>query len=865
MTHRMALLASVAPALLLALVSVPLTTLANQTEAQQLLSPPQKAASTVTDSARGVAHPELWPAAKSKGLVDAKTEAFVTSLMTHMSLEDKVGQMIQADISTVTPADLALYPLGSILAGGDSAPAGGDDRAGADRWVETASAFRTASLAERPGHVAIPILFGIDAVHGNNNVVGATLFPHNVGLGAAHDPALVRRIGVATAQETAAAGIDWAFGPTLAVPQDHRWGRTYEGYSEDPEIVRQYAGEIVQGLQGQPGAGQALQHGHVAASAKHFLGDGGTTGGIDQGDTDVSEDELIHVHGAGYPVAINAGVMTVMASFSSWQGAKMHGNKSLLTDVLKGRMGFDGFVVGDWNGHGQVPGCTAESCPAAILAGVDMIMVPNDWKALFTNTVAQVKSGEIPLARIDDAVRRILRVKAKLGLFEAARPFELKDGVIGNAEHRALAREAVRKSLVLLKNNDRVLPLKAKSHVLVVGEAAGDIGRQAGGWTLSWQGTGNRNSDFPGGQSIYDGIRQAVTSAGGTVDLSVDGTFITKPDVAVVVFGETPYAEFQGDIPSLEFQAGDKQDLALLKKLKAQGIPVVSVFLSGRPLWVNPEINASDAFVAAWFPGSEGGGVADVLVGDAQGHPRFDFTGKLSYSWPRTAAQATLNRARTPYDPLFAYGYGLRYADARATLVPQLSEVSGVDAAAANIDTYFVKGRTPAPWGFVLRQGAAAVPVLGDGTAAEMAGALALRPVDAGGVQGAGRQLSWTGKGEAAIAITGSTLDLTRQANGALSLQVDYRVDEAPAGTVWLASGTGPGTPGALDLTSVLKAAPVGQWQTLKIKLSCFKKAGADLSHVTTPFALSTGGTLRLSLATVRLSADPAGAICPGH
>ncbi|TWB59658.1 exo-1,4-beta-glucosidase [Nitrospirillum viridazoti] len=864
MKHRMALLASVTPALLLAALT-PL-----QVSARQTSNPPQKAASTVTDSARGVAHPELWPAAKSKGLVDAKTEAFVTGLMAKMSLEDKVGQMIQADISTVTPADLVNYPLGSILAGGDSAPAGGDDRAGPDKWVETARAFRAASLAERPGHVAIPIMFGIDAVHGNNNVVGATLFPHNSALGATHDPALIRRIGVATAQETAAAGIDWAFGPTLAVPQDHRWGRTYEGYSEDPDIVRQYAGEMVLGLQGQAGAGQALQHGHVAASAKHFLGDGGTTNGVDQGDADVSEQDLIRIHAAGYPAAVDAGIMTVMASFSSWQGAKMHGNKSLLTDVLKGRMGFDGFIVGDWNGHGQVPGCTADSCPTAVLAGLDMFMAPNDWKALFTNTVAQVKAGEIPMARIDDAVRRILRVKAKLGLFDPARPFELKDGVIGNAEHRALAREAVRKSLVLLKNNGQVLPLKAKSHVLVVGEAADEIGRQTGGWTLSWQGTGNKNSDFPGATSLYEGIRQAVTAGGGSVDLSAHGSFTTKPDVAVVVFGETPYAEFQGDIPSLEFQAGDKQDLALLKKLKAQGIPVVSVFLSGRPLWVNPEINASDAFVAAWFPGSEGGGVADVLVGDRAGKPRYDFTGTLSYSWPKTAAQATLNRLRQPYDPLFPFGYGLRYADAKPMTVPQLPEVSGVDAAAANIDTYFVKGRNPAPWSFVLRHGSASMPVPGDGTATEVAGALALKPVDAGGIQGAGRQLSWTGKGEAAIAVTGgNALDLTRQANGALSLQVDYRVDEAPAGTVWLisgpGSGTGPAMPGALDLTSVLKAAPVGQWQTLKVKLSCFKQAGADLSRVTTPFALSTSGTLRLSLATVRLSADPAGSICPGH
>ncbi|MDE1146176.1 MAG: exo 1,3/1,4-beta-D-glucan glucohydrolase [Azospirillaceae bacterium] len=817
----------------------------------------------VADS-RGVAHPSLWPAAKSRGLIDARTEAFVTGLMAKMSVEDKVGQMIQADIGTVTPADLRDYPLGSILAGGDSPPAGGEDRARADKWVETARAFRAASLADRVGHTPIPILFGIDAVHGNNNVVGATLFPHNIGLGAAHEPALIRRIGVATAQEVAVAGIDWAFGPTLAVPRDHRWGRSYEGYSEDPQIVALYAGEMVQGLQGLPGAGQALQHGHVAASAKHFLGDGGTTRGIDQGDTDVGEDELIRVHAAGYPAAINAGVMTVMASFSSWQGVKMHGNKSLLTDVLKGRMGFDGFVVGDWNGHGQVPGCTAESCLAAILAGIDMIMAPNDWKALFINTVAQVKAGQIPPARIDDAVRRILRVKVKLGLFEADRPWELRDGVIAALDHRALAREAVRKSLVLLKNNGAILPLKGKSRILVVGEAADDIGHQSGGWTLSWQGTGNKNSDFPNGQSIFDGLRQVAQEEGGSAEFSRDGSYILTPDVAVVVFGEHPYAEFQGDLPSLEYQPGDKPDLALLKKLKAEGIPVVSVFLSGRPLWVNPEINASDAFVAAWFPGSEGGGVADVLVGDTTGHPRYDFTGKLSFSWPKSAAQTGLVRGKQPYDPLFAYGYGLRYADAKPTEVATLPEVSGVDAAVANIDSYFVRGRNPAPWGFVLRQGAAVVPVAGDGGAASVAGALTVHPVDAGGVQAAGRQFTWLGKADAAVAVTGTTLDLTRQANGALSLQIEYRVDEAPSAAVLLTAGREPGGPGALDVTAVLKAAPVGQWQTLKVKLSCFKQAGADLSQVTAPFALGTRGTLRLSLAAVRLSADPAGSICPG-
>ncbi|HMI36914.1 MAG TPA: TIM-barrel domain-containing protein, partial [Steroidobacteraceae bacterium] len=597
---------------------------------------------------RAVAHPALWPKTHSRGLVDPETEQRVTELMAGMSLEDKVGQMIQADLTTVRPEDLMEYPLGSILAGGNSPPLGAPDRAPASAWIDTARAFRAASLAARSGHVPIPVMFGIDAVHGNSNVVGATIFPHNIGLGAMHDRALVRRIGAATAEETAATGIDWAFGPTLAAPQDDRWGRSYEGYSESPALVRSYGGEMVRGLQGEPGARRMLQNGHVAASAKHFLGDGGTTDGIDQGDTDVSERELIGTHAQGYLSAIPAGVVGVLVSYSSWQGRKMHGNDSLLTGVLKGQLGFDGFVVSDWNGHGQVPGCSSADCPAAINAGLDMFMAPDKWKELYHATLAEAGAGVIPLTRIDDAVRRILRVKFKLGLFEAGRPWEGRGDVLGNPAHRALARQAVRESLVLLKNNGGVLPLRAGAHVLVAGEAADDISRQTGGWTLSWQGTGNTNSDFPNGQSIYAGLRAALAAGGGSAELSVDGRFRNKPDAAIVVFGETPYAEMMGDLHTLEFEPGDKPGLALLRRLRAAGVPVVAVFLSGRPLWVNAEINAADAFVAAWLPGSEGGGVADLLIGDAAGKPRHDFTGRLSFSWPRNARQYHLNYGKRP-------------------------------------------------------------------------------------------------------------------------------------------------------------------------------------------------------------------------
>uniref|UniRef100_UPI000830F18A glycoside hydrolase family 3 protein n=1 Tax=Sphingomonas sp. CCH5-D11 TaxID=1768786 RepID=UPI000830F18A len=694
-------------------------------------------------------------------------------------------------------------------------------------WVATSRAFNAVAMEQRPGHVAIPLMFGIDAVHGNNNVVGATIFPHNSALGAMRDPALIRRIGEATAAETAAAGIDWAFGPTLAVPQDDRWGRAYEGYSEDPALVASYAGAMVEGLQGKP-ADWGIKKGHVAASVKHFLGDGGTKDGIDQGDTQVDEATLIATHNAGYPAAVNAGTLTVMASFSSWNGAKMHGNKSLLTDVLKGRMGFDGFIVGDWNGHGQIPGCTNTNCPATFNAGLDMAMAPDSWKGLFDSTLAAAKAGTIPMTRIDDAVRRILRVKMKLGLFDAARPYESRPEDVGSVEHRAVAREAVAKSLVLLKNNG-VLPVKASANILVVGEAADDIGRQSGGWTLSWQGDGNTNADFPGATSIYAGIAAAAKAGGGSATLSADGSFTKKPDVAIVVFGEQPYAEMRGDVRSLEFEPGDKQALATLKKLKAAGVPTVSVFLSGRPMWVNPELNQSDAFVAAWFPGSEGAGIADVLVGGKR-----DFTGKLAFSWPKTAAQFVLNRGAPGYDPLFPFGYGLSYA--KGGQVPALSEVAGIDASLANTSLFFARGRVPAPFQLAL-----------DPLVTRAA-------VDSATAQEGAVQLTWKGKGTAKI--TGPDLALTRETNGDLNLQVTYRVDKAPAGTVGLALGGG-----RVNVASMLDKS--AGWHVMRVPLKCFRDAGATIDKVSTPFAMDATTPFTVAISDIRLATDPAGATCP--
>jgi beta-glucosidase len=798
---------------------------------------------TLAQTPSAVAHPELWPkAASPAAITDAKTEAFITQLMSKMSLEEKVGQTIQADGASITPDELRKYPLGSVEAGGNTAP-GGDDRAAPARWVDWIKAYRAVALEKRDGHNAIPIIFGIDAVHGHNNIVGATIFPHNVGLGATRDPDLIRRIGEATAAEVAATGADWTFGPTVAVPRDERWGRAYEGYAEDPEVVKAYSGPMTLGLQGDLKAGQPLAPNHVVGSAKHFLADGGTEGGKDQGDALIPETDLIRLHAQGYPPAIDAGILTVMVSFSSWNGVKHTGNKSLQTDVLKGKMGFEGFVVGDWNAHGQVEGCTNTNCPQAFNAGMDMVMAPDSWKGLFDNTLAQVRDGTIPMARIDDAVRRVLRVKVKAGLFADKRPLEGKFEILGAPEHRAVAREAARKSLVLLKNQG-VLPIKSSARVLVTGDGADDIGKQAGGWTLTWQGTGNKNSDFPHGQSIYAGIAEAVKAGGGQTELAKDGAFKQKPDVAVVVFGENPYAEFQGDVTNLEYQPGDKTDLALLKSLKAKGIPVVAVFLSGRPLWTNPEINAADAFVAAWLPGSEGGGVADVLVGDKTGKARNDFSGKLSFSWPKRANQVPLNRGDAGYDPQFAYGYGLSYA--KPGKVGPLSEDPGVVSAAVNVDRYFIAGRAPPPWTL------------------NVGGALSVKPIDAGAQENA-RLAEWSGQGVGSLNVIGQPVDLSRQTTGDMAVMIRYRVDAAPEKPVTLAIACGESCGAALDVTSTFSGVKIGEWRTAKIKLSCFKAKGADMEHVSSPFALSTSGRFALAFTEIKLASNEGDAVCPSQ
>ncbi len=804
-----------------------------------------------------------WPLAE-----DAAMEKRITDLMATMTVEEKVGQLVQGDIASITPDDLRKYRLGSILAGGNSDPGGRYDASPAE-WLALADAFYEASMDTSQGGKAIPVLFGIDAVHGQSNIVGATLFPHNIGLGAARNPDLLHRIGEITALETRATGMEWTFAPTVAVPQDDRWGRTYEGYSESPDIVASYSGRMVEGLQGKVGSPEFLDGRHVIASVKHFLGDGGTTDGKDQGDTKISEAELVRIHNAGYPPAIEAGAQTAMASFNSVNGEKMHGHKPYLTDALKGRMNFGGFVVGDWNGHGQVKGCTTTDCPATINAGLDMAMASDSWKGFYETTLAAVKDGTISQERLDEAVRRILRVKMRLGLFEAGKPSTRAVGgqfaLIGAPEHREVARQAVRESLVLLKNQGGVLPLAPKQRILVAGDGANDVGKQAGGWTLNWQGTGTTRKDFPNADTIYEGIAKQVKAAGGETVLAVDGKYTTKPDVAVVVFGENPYAEFQGDLPTLAYKPGDDADLELLKRLKADGIPVVAVFLSGRPLWVNREINASDAFVAAWLPGSEGAGIADVLLRKPDGSVQHDFKGKLSFSWPRTATQYANNVGQKDYNPQFAFGYGLTYAD-KGDLAA-LPEESGVTGNEGAVGVYFARG--DAGSGIALRlenptgQGVTVtkVPESLDGDLLKVTGVDHLAQED-------GRRLAWSGKGEATVALQSHTpLDVQRESNGDLMLLTTLRVDAAPKDKAWLAVGCGTGCSARVEVGPTLAALPGGEWKRVGIPLKCLTAAGADVSKLDRPWSLGTAGAMTVSVSRVALGALNEAEVtvaCPG-
>ncbi|MEM9920147.1 MAG: glycoside hydrolase family 3 protein [Bacteroidota bacterium] len=624
------------------------------------------------------------------------TQQRVESILQQMTLDQKIGQMTQTERMAISPEEVKAYHIGSVLSGGGSVP--GDNKP-AD-WIAMNDAYWAASMEADEHHMAIPIIYGVDAIHGHNNVIGATIFPHNIGLGAANDPELIERIAKVTAREILSTGVEWTFAPTLAVARNNQWGRTYESYAETPEIVQSYAGRFVRGIQGDLGTDS------VVGCVKHWVGDGGTSYGIDQGDTDISDDEMSRIHIAPYYPAIAEGVLTVMASFNSWKGKKCHGHKYLLTDVLKNELGFEGFIISDWDGIDYLDYNYAETVALSVNAGIDMFMVSEKWRDFIAHLKAHVQSGRVPMERIDDAVRRILYVKIKYGLFEKPRPSERywsKNPDFGTKANREVAREAVRKSLVLLKNENNILPLSKNARIIVAGKNADDCGHQCGGFTVAWQGVsdskqigrspedGNVTMDYnsanagvqkgtiEGGTSIWDGIKAVAPNA----ILNINGSAADpeKHDVGIVVIGETPYAEGMGDIRdgdhtiaetsekiegfmkvlhpyghSLVLNELHPEDLRAIHNITDKGIPAVVVLVSGRTLIIKKELEESAAFVAAWLPGSEGQGVADVLFGD------YNFQGKLSFSWQKKRGENYL-MGDNPYDPLFPYGYGLTYPD----------------------------------------------------------------------------------------------------------------------------------------------------------------------------------------------------------
>jgi len=560
----------------------------------------------------------------------------VETLLSQMTLDEKIGQMTQPDVHALAEhADIQKYFLGSILNGGGGGPAVNTPQ----NWVAVVNEYQSWALKTR---LKIPLIYGVDAVHGHNNVDGAVVFPHNIGLGATHNPALVQQAEHITALEVAGTGIRWAFAPCIAVAQNARWGRTYESFGDSPELVAELGAAAVKGFQGD----QLSDPNSVLACAKHFIGDGGTQDGVDQGN-DVCDEALIRkLYLPPYAAAIKSGVGSIMVSYSSWNGKKMSGNKFLLTDVLKGELGFRGFLVSDWAAIDQISPDFKADVEESINAGLDMVMIPygvghsNNFVEYIQDLKELVAEHKVSEARIDDAVRRILRIKFEMGSFEHPYTDSSLTAAIGSAAHRAVARECVRESLVELKNANHALPLaKNLKHLVVVGRGADDIGMQCGGWTISWQ--GQAGNVLHGGTTILAAIRNTVAS-GTTVTFSADGTDAAGADAIVAVVGELPYAEMKGDRTNLNLSEGD---VALVEKVKATGVPVVTVLLSGRPLVLGPALDASDAFLAAWLPGTEGQGVADVLFGD------YKPTGKLPRQWPRdndglatavTAAGSTL-------------------------------------------------------------------------------------------------------------------------------------------------------------------------------------------------------------------------------
>lgn len=795
-----------------------------------------------------------WPALTSRFAKDPAIEARVAEILASMTLEQKVGQMVQPEIKSITPDEVRRYYIGSVLNGGGSWPAK-NKHASVQDWVALADAYYDASMGT-DAKIPVPVIWGTDAVHGHSNVHGATIFPHNIGLGAAHDVELIERIAEATGQSTRATGVTWTFAPTVAVAQNARWGRTYESYSSQPALIREYAAAYVKGMQG-----LLDKDGNVVATAKHFIGDGATDGGKDQGNALVTQAQMINVHGQGYYGAIEAGVQTVMASFNSWNDiaagtdyGKMHGSRDLLTVALKEKMGFDGFVVSDWNGIGQVPGCTDDSCAQAINAGIDMVMVPDAWKPFIANTIAQVKSGQIPQARIDDAVTRILRVKLRARLWDHKPSASQFAGKPESLVHRELARRAVRESLVLLKNDGATLPLKKGQRVLLVGKSADSISNQTGGWSLTWQGTDNTNADFPNADSIAAGLREQLGEANVILRDSAEGVDPASYDVIVAAIGETPYAETNGDIVPSDTMAHSRrhpEDLAVLKAAAATGKPVVTVFLSGRALYANDLINLSSSFVAAWLPGTEGKGITDVLVAGEGGKPAHDFRGRLTFPWP---AGACPNADSTPQFPLDS---GLRYGDTKTLgRLPEDATASCGEATALGI----FKQSDIAPFTLQMEAGGATQAVGNDMNATQRwpqaKPALQVATVQVNTQQDA-KEVTWLAPARF-FARNPSKNNLAAMATARGVVQFDVVVKQAPAKPVQFTLGCGGGCGASLDLTATFSGDAVGRKQTVKVPLACFGKLGADLTGVDTPFSITADAPFAAAFTNIQVVAGAA-------
>jgi beta-glucosidase len=580
-------------------------------------------------------------------------DAYVTNLLSSMTIEEKVGQMIQGERASVSPSDIKEYNLGSVLNGGGSIP--GDN---VDNWFRMYVLYQ---LGAKESSSGIPIIFGTDSVHGNNNLLNATLFPHNIGLGAANDPELMRRIGEVVAKETRLTGISWTFAPAVSIAQDIRWGRTYESYSESTLLVSGLTASFIEGL----------QNAGVSATAKHFIADGGTLNGIDQGNAVLTDQQIRDIHLPPYQEAIEAGVDTIMISYSSIRGTKMHGSYYWIQTVLKDEMGFEGFIISDYDAIHQLPGSHYNQVVNSINAGIDMLMEPNDWKNAYNDILAGYNNGDISESRINDAVRRILSVKYKRGLFTED-IFRYQPELLANQAHLDVAREAVRKSLVLLKNNDNSLPLTKNQKIAIVGPGADDFGLMFGGWSLGWQGAVDPKSGLDAGfgqykkearaTTIYDGFVEALIGSSGSIV-----TDVSQADTVIVVLAETPYAEYHGDDTNLGIitgrraHPGNAQAIQIAQNAQAQGKNVVGILLSGRPLLINSVLQHFDAFIAAWLPGSEGGhGIADVVFGD------FNFTGKTPFVWYFDSTKFGQNSNSATYNPndyLFPLGFGLKYPD----------------------------------------------------------------------------------------------------------------------------------------------------------------------------------------------------------